>query len=94
MKIKNVIWLDEIVDKLAQKHNVSQNEVRDIIKTSKHFRFVEKGHRRGENVYTALGQTEAGRYLIVFFVHKKTGEALIISARDMTGAERRLYEKR
>jgi len=94
LKIKSVIWLDEIIDKLAQKHNVSQNEVREILRTSKHFRFVEKGHRRGENVYATLGQTEAGRYLIVFFINKKTGEALIISARDMTDAERRLYEKR
>jgi hypothetical protein len=42
-------------------------------------RFVEKGHRRGENVYAASGQTEAGRYLTVFFVHKQGGRALILS---------------
>ena len=94
MRIKSLIWLDEIVNKLKQKHNVSQNEVRQIIATSKHFRFIEKGHRRGENVYAALGQTDGGRHLIVFFVHKQTEEALIISARDMTSAERRLHEKR
>jgi uncharacterized DUF497 family protein len=53
-------------------------------KNSSHFRFVEKGDRRGENVYSALGQTSAGRYLIVFFVRKRAGQALPISARDMT----------
>jgi hypothetical protein len=35
------------------------------------FRFVENGDREDENVYIALGQTEAGRYLTVLFIHKK-----------------------
>ena len=58
-----------------------------------HFRFVEKGHRPGENVYAAMGKTNGGRYLIVFFVYKTDKHALILSARDMTKSERRLYEK-
>lgn len=45
-------------------------------------------------LHAALGRTDPGRYLIVFFVHKKTRQALIISARDMTKAERRRYEKK
>jgi uncharacterized protein len=94
LKIRGVIWLEEIVDKIARKHHVSQNEVREVLATSVHFRFVEKGHRRGENVYAALGRTNAGRYLIVFFVRKTTGEALPISARDMNSSERRNYEKK
>ena len=94
MKIRGLIWLDEIIEKIARKHNVSQDEVRDILTDRPHFRFVEKGHRRGENVYAALGQTKNGRYLIVFFVYKKNGQALIISARDMTDAERNRYEKK
>ncbi len=64
------------------------------LNSSSHFRFVEKGHRRGENVYSAMGQTGAGRYLIVFFVHKKSRQALILSAREMTDGERKRYEKR
>ena len=58
-----------------------------------HFRFIEKGHRSGENVYAAMGQTTGGRYLVVFFVYKSDRRALILSARDMTKAERRLYGK-
>jgi uncharacterized DUF497 family protein len=42
-------------------------------------------------VYSAAGQTDAGRYLIVFFVHKMNGRALILSARDMARKERRTY---
>ena len=94
MKLAGIIWLEEIVEKIERKHRVKQNEVREILKNSSHFRFVEKGHRRGENVYSALGQTSAGRYLVVFFVRKKTQQALILSARDMTGSERKRYEKK
>lgn len=94
MKISGIIWLREIVDKIKVKHHVEQDEVREVLRSSSHFRFVEKGHRRGENVYSAMGQTSAGRYLIVFFVRKKTQQALIVSARDMTDSERKRYEKK
>jgi hypothetical protein len=46
------------------------------------------------DVYAASGRTDAGRYLVVFFVYKHSQEALIISARDMDGRERRLYERK
>ena len=76
MKLSGVIWLEEIVEKIERKHHVTQNEVREILRNSSHFRFVEKGHRRGENVYSVLGQTSAGRYLIVFFVAQEDGSSL------------------
>ena len=94
MKLSGIIWLEEIVEKIARKHHVSQEEIREVLRNSSHFRFVEKGHRQGENVYAAMGHTNAGRYLIIFFVRKKTRQALILSARDMTGSERRRYEKK
>lgn len=93
MKLSGIIWLEEIVEKIKRKHHVSQEEVREILRTSPRFRFVEKGHHPGENVYSALGQTNGGRYLIVFFIRKKTRQAVPISARDMSRAERRRYEK-
>lgn len=94
MKIRRLIWLDEIIEKLLRKHNVRQHEVREILANQPYFRFVEKGHRLGENVYAAMGQTKGGRHLIIFFVHKKDKSALILSARDMTDAERKRYEQR
>ena len=48
----------------------------------------------GEDVYAALGQTGAGRYLIVYFIYKATREALILSAREMEANERNAYERR
>ena len=47
------------------------------------FRKMVKGHVHGEDVYAALAQISSGRYLIVFFINKKRGMALPISARDM-----------
>jgi uncharacterized DUF497 family protein len=94
LKIKGIIWLDEIIEKLATKHNVGQNEVLEVFLNQPYFRFVEKGHRLGENVYAALGRTKSGRYLMVFFIYKKDGRAIILSARDMTSSERRRYEQR
>lgn len=94
MKIKGLIWFDEIIEKLKKKHNVRQDEVREVLNNQPHFRFVEKGHRSGENVYAAMGQTDSGRHLIVFFVYKKDGRALILSGRDMTDTERKRYEQR
>ncbi|HEY3304070.1 MAG TPA: BrnT family toxin [Candidatus Binatia bacterium] len=94
MKISGIIWLPEIVEKISRKHRVEQEEVREVLMSSSHFRFVEKGHRKGENVYSGMGQTSAGRYLVVFFVRKKSQQALILSARNMTGSERKRYEKK
>jgi uncharacterized DUF497 family protein len=94
MKIIEIIWLNEIVIKLEEKHRVEQQEVQDVLMGEPMFRFVEKGHRPLENVYSAFGQTISGRYLIVYFVYKRDGRALVVSARDMTRAERRQYERR
>lgn len=94
MKLSGIIWLEEIAEKIERKHHVTLEEVKEILNGPSQFRFVEKGHRRGENVYSAMGQTAGGRYLIVFFVRKTTQQALPVSAREMTRGERRRYEER
>ena len=94
MKIEGIIWLRDIVDKLASKHHVKTDEVEEVLHGKPKFRFVEKGEREDENVYLALGQTDAGRYLSVLFIYKKTKEALILSARNMARKERRHYGRK
>jgi len=94
LKIRNIIWLDEFVDKLARKHCVDQSEVAEVLLGRPLFRFIEKGHRRGENVYSAMGKTRTGRFLTIFFVLKDRDRALILSARDMSARERKTYEKK
>ena len=94
MKIDGLIWLRDIVDKLAWKHQVAPAEVEEALNNQPKIRFVEKGERKGEDVYMALGQTDAGRYLAILFIHKETKEALIISARDMADKERKQYGRK
>ncbi|HZQ09536.1 MAG TPA: BrnT family toxin [Anaerolineae bacterium] len=94
MRIEGTIWLRDIVDKLISKHNVETYEVQEVLNNKPKIRFVEEGERKGEDVYLALGQTDAGRYLAVLFIYKETREALILSARDMAPKERRQYGKK
>jgi hypothetical protein len=44
-----------------------------------HFRFVEKGHRRGENVYSALGLDKRWPLSDCVLCAEETGQALPIS---------------
>ncbi len=94
MRVIDIIWLPHIIDKLAWKHGVEPEEVDQILFGDPFFRKVQKGHVPGEDVFAALGRTDVGRYLIVFFVYKTTREALILSARDMDAKERKQYGRR
>ena len=93
MKISGIIWLQEIVEKIAKKHHITQNEVEQVFVNNPQYRFLEQGKIEGENVYSAYGRTDAGRYVTVIFICKFGNRALIISARDMDRKERRQYGK-
>jgi hypothetical protein len=95
MHIDGLIWLDEVVDKLQWKHNIETHEVEEVFKNKPYIVFKEKGRLYvGEDVYLALGKTEAGRYLFVLFIYKKDRKALVLTARSMTKSEKRFYEKK
>jgi uncharacterized DUF497 family protein len=94
MRIEGIIWLRQVVDKLALKHRVEPQEVEETLSNKPKFRFVEKGERKGEDVYMALGRTDSGRYLSILFIYKRTKEALVLSARDMARKERKIYGKK
>lgn len=66
MYIVDIIWLPHIVDKLAWKHGITPEEVDEVLFGRPYYRKVQKGHIPGEDVYSALGRTEVGRYLAVF----------------------------
>ena len=93
MVITQIIWKDQFVEKLAEKHGVSVTEAEEALRSKPHIRKVGKGRVRGENVYAAYGQSAAGRYLVIFYIRKAKDMILPISARDMDDAERRYYGK-
>jgi len=94
MRIEGSIWLRDVVDKLISKHHIETYEVEEMLNSKPKILFVEKGDREGEDVYLALGQTDAGRYLAVLFIYKQTKETLVLSARNMARKERRRYGRK
>lgn len=94
MRITGVVWLRSVIEKLAGKHQVSQQEVEGALRNRPRIRRIALGDVAGEDLYSALSQTDDGRYLIVFFIYKANGEALIISAREMSPKERKGYGKK
>ena len=93
MKIRQIRWMPDIVDKLEVKHGVEPEEVEEMFAYNPMFRRGPKGKHKGEDVYRAYGQTIEGRYLFVVFIYKLDHSALILSARDMEDDERRLYSR-
>ena len=92
--IKAFIWPAGIIEKCFAKHDVVPNEAEAAFSNSPKFKRWENGDVEGEDFYQCLGKTDEGRFLTIFFIFKKTGEALIISARDMDPKEKRRYGKK
>ncbi|MBI4670795.1 MAG: BrnT family toxin [Chloroflexi bacterium] len=93
MQIYRVIWKEKFVDKIESKHEVFTDEIEQILFGRPHVRREKKGNVKGEDLYLAYGTTDAGRYLIVFFIYKPPPAALPISARTMTESEKRYYDQ-
>ena len=79
---------DHILDKIESKHRVSFEEVEEAcLSESRHVR------RSREGLYKLFSQTAAGRYIMVVLVNLGRVVWKIVTAREMTDSERRLYSK-
>ncbi len=94
MAIQDIIWLEEVEDKIIRKHNVWPGEVEEVLDNRPLVRFMERGHTLGEDLYAAFGQTDAGRYLAVYLILKSEDVVMIVTAREMTDREKRSYGRR
>ena len=54
MRIESIVCPEHIEEKLQIKHGVTRYEAEQVLYNFPRFRFVEKGHTVGENVYVAL----------------------------------------
>jgi len=50
LRIDGIIWIETVVEKPASRHGVTTDEVEHLLAAEPKIRFVERGHRRGENV--------------------------------------------
>jgi uncharacterized protein len=87
MLISQLEWDDYRVEHVAR-HNVEPDEVWEVCEDPLHL-----AHREGHNRYRLYGQTAGGRYLFVVLEHSRGTVYKPITARDMTGAEKRGYRR-
>ncbi|MFO7773074.1 MAG: BrnT family toxin [Dehalococcoidia bacterium] len=79
---------DHILDKIEAKHGLSLEEAEEACLSER--RHVRRGR---EGLYKLFSQTMAGRYVLVVLANVGGGNWRIVTAREMTDSERRLYNK-
>ena len=87
-----VQWDAGNTDKNWERHSVSQGECEQIFFQRPITIAPDREHSKQEPRYAVLGQTASGRRLTIVFTVR--GSLIrVISARDMSRAERRRYER-
>jgi len=79
-------------DKNWERHKVSRGESEQVFFNRPVLVAADEKHSKSESRYAALGQTNRGRLLSLVFTVRDTS-IRIISARDMSKRERRIYER-
>lgn len=80
-----------IEEKLWRKHHVSLYEVEDVLANDDPPPYVQRGRER---LWLVYGRSAAGRYLLLVLADHGNGLAKIVTAREMTDAERHRYGRR
>jgi uncharacterized DUF497 family protein len=87
-------WDDGNSRKSVDRHGVSQAEAEQVFFAEPLIVADDLRHSRGEPRYHALGRTAEGRLLQATFTLRGGGTLLrVISARDMSRKERKVYEQ-
>ena len=77
---------DHILDKIESKHGVTFEEVEEACYSPR--RHIRRGR---EGLYKLFSRTDSGRYLLVVLVDLAGGTWMVVTARELTTKERRLY---
>jgi len=86
--VREIRWTDKSEDHIAA-HDITPDEVEQLIYTRP--RLVLKGTEGTEYVF---GTTDAGRYVLVVLAESIDGREYVITARDMTDAERQAFRRK
>jgi uncharacterized DUF497 family protein len=91
VEVSGLLW-DEANEAHIARHEVSRQEVIQVVFGSKSVFALDDSHRRGRLV--VFGVTNAVRHLVVVLDEPTTtGTAYVVTARPMTTRERREYEE-
>lgn len=85
-------WDAGNIEKNWQRHEVSAGECEQVFFQRPIRIAPDTAHSQDEARYAALGQTASGRRLTIVFTIRGT-LIRVISARDMSRRERRMYER-
>ncbi|MBI2858445.1 MAG: BrnT family toxin [Chloroflexi bacterium] len=88
LRIESLEIDDHILDKIESKHGVTFEEVEQACLSER--RHVRRGR---DSLYKLFCQTAAGRYVLAVLVNLGDGNWRVVTAREMTASERRLYVK-
>lgn len=90
-RCKGFQWDERNSEKIWIEHRVSRSECEQPFFNEPFIVAKDEKHSQEEERYYALGQTDAGRLLFIVFTIR--GDLIrVISARDMSRKERRVYE--
>lgn len=92
MIIEHIHIKPEVAQKIEKKHNVTEEEVREVLFFSDEEPRIRRSKKKGR--YVAFGRTVAGRYLAIIFVPERALGASLISAREMDSREKRRFRQR
>jgi len=82
-----------ILEKIEDAHGIEFSEIEELFRRP-HVVLRGSLDQYAERRYVSLGQTAAGRYLmVVYTLVPETGLAKVITARDMVDRERRFYRR-
>jgi len=93
IKIIEFDWDEGNRDKNYKKHKVSFKEAEEVFFNQPLKVFKDKKHSQIEKRFIALGRTDNGRKLFIVFTIRKN-KLRVISARDQSRKERKIYEKK
>lgn len=91
VKIEEFDWDEGNKSKNKAKHKVSVKEAEQVFFDKTHKTFEDRAHSQLEIRYKALGVTKKKRKLHITFTIR-FGKIRVISARDMSKRERKIYE--
>jgi len=93
IKITEFDWDERNRDKNYKKHKVNIKESEEVFFNRPLKVFKDKKHSHVEERFIAFGKTDAGRKLFIAFTIRKN-KLRVISARDQSRKERKIYEKK
>ncbi|MDD4859057.1 MAG: hypothetical protein PHR56_02505 [Dehalococcoidales bacterium] len=88
LRIESLEIDDHILDKIESKHGVSFEEIEEAcLLEARHVR------RSRDGLYKFFSRTAAGHHILAVLVNIGSGRWKVVTAREMTDSERRLYNK-